>query len=510
MKEVIGIFYLIMLTGSTMSQAVVTASGNVHLNSNNGTRLVIQGGISFTGTSNIIDNGRVDLLTSPLALSSNWNDATAGGSYNASGTGHVYFSASGLQTITGPTQFYNVTMDGATGISLGSDIEIRNQLNLDGGMFTTGANKVYVSNGATNAIQSNNSFTSFINGRLERFTNIAASDYLFPVGKVDLGVDFYAPIRLNKINANTTRYTTEFFRGLPFDDANVQNPPIDHISHIEYWEITSTSPGGSADDDAALSLSWRTASTISTNPAEWDNLMIAHYYNNSGFSWRPEFNTSLANIISGVASFGYITSNITVGSFTNADRRFTIASRTPYNPLPVNNFKWAVTPVNQTSLIRWDIENDSQVAWYEVEKSSDGNQFSSISVTPSRQTNSTHGYTVVDAVPYNGWNYYRIRIKNKPGTYYYSDIKKVRFVLPGIDKIYPNPATDILNLRLSNNPGTGAVIRIIDANGRIVYQTRALFSTMQIPVQQLMAGNYTIQYISNGTIRPYQFIKTNK
>jgi hypothetical protein len=507
MKRLIYIGLSLLLFEQAVAQSVVTTSGNVRLNSSSGTRLVIQGGISFTGTTNFIDNGRVDLLTNPLGPASNWNDATVAGAYDGTSTGHVFFSAAALQTITGPTRFYDLTMDGTTGISLASDIEVRDNLFLNGGMFTTGANKVYVSNGATNAIQSSNSFASFINGILERFTNVAGSDYLFPIGKVVSTVNFYAPVRFNKINANSTRYTGEYFRAAPIDRTNIQSPPIDYISHVEYWELTSTATAGSTDDDAALTLSWRNGSGVSTNPADWNDLMIAHYRNNSGFRWEPEFNTAGANIVSGTPSFGIITSNITVGSFTNADRRFTLSTRIPNNVLPLSKISWNVQGENRKARIAWDIENDSQVETYEIERSRNGNLFSSLTSSSAKQTNGFANYSATDESPYEGWNYYRIKIKGKNGSAVYTDVKKVWFQVTGIQKLYPNPAVDVVNLQLAADPAPGSTLQIVDANGRIVYRSNVLLSNMQVPVQKLVPGNYTLQYITQGTIRSYQFIK---
>ncbi|MBX9784919.1 MAG: T9SS type A sorting domain-containing protein [Chitinophagaceae bacterium] len=511
MKKTLCFLMISGIVNSIFAQAVVTASGNVRLNSSTGTRLVILGGISFTGTSNFIDNGRVDILTNPSGPASNWNDATAAGAYDATSTGSVFFSASGLQTITGPARFYDLTMNGATGISLGSDIEVRDNLFLNGGMFTTGANKVYVSNGATNAIQSTNSFASFINGRLERFTNIASQDYLMPIGKVAGSNIFYAPVRFNKINANSARYTGEYFRAIPFDPNNRLNPPIDHISSLEYWELTSDAPGGSLNDDAVLSLSWRASSVISANPADWQSIIIAHYRNNGGFRWEPEFNTSLPNNISGNASFGWVTSNVTVGSFTppTGDFRFTLATRIPNNVLPVTAINWRAAAVNNAAIIDWAIENDLEVSDYSVERSTDGIRFSSVGKISSKQTASAFSYSFTDASPLQGWNYYRIRINDKTGSFAYTDIKRLQFNNPSFVKLYPIPTLDVLNVQLETDPLPGSSLQITDAGGRIVYQTNTVQRIMQLNVSRFTAGAYYVRYISNGNVQTYKFTKLN-
>ncbi len=513
MKKMIYISLFLGLLHEVTAQAVVTAT-NVRLNCTAGTRLVIQGGISFTGTSLITDNGRIDILTNPAGPVSNWTDATAGGAYDVNSTGHVYFSASALQTITGPTRFFDLTMDGTTGISLGSNIEVRDNLFLNGGVFTTGVNKVYVSNGAVNAIQttfaggiSSGSFPHFINGRLERFTNLASTDYLWPVGKDGGAVDYYAPIRINKINANTARYTAEYFRAVPFDRSNRQNPPLNRVSGVEYWEITSDVPGGSTDDDAVLSLSWRTQSYISTNAADWTSLNIAHYRNNAGFRWEP---AGVSNAVLGTASFGWVTSDITVGSFTppaGGDYRFTLASRIPNNVLPVSSIEWSAAAVNKTAVIKWNIENDKDAELYIVERSYDGRIFSDIGTTASQKTTGFAFYSLTDEKPYSGVNYYRIRIKDKTGATAYTNIQKLIFESNAVVKLFPVPASTILTLQLAAPPSYGNSLQIITVDGKVVYQTSTLQQTMQLQIKDLLPGQYFIRYVNGKEIQTYPFIK---
>ena len=498
------------------AQAVLTA-GNIRLQTSAGTRLVVQGGVSFTGTTLFLDNGRVDLLSNPSGAASNWNDATAAGAYDGSSTGHIYFSAAAVQTISGTTRFYNLTMDGTNGINLGaaSDIEIRNQLNLNGGYLTTGSSKVYVSNPALNAIQSSNAFNSFINGRLERFASIATTPtpytngYLLPVGKLVGATPYYSPVYYNKINSSSTRYTAEYFRATPFDRNNIQSPPIDHISFLEYWELTSTTPGGAADDDAVLSLSWRTGSIVNTNPATRDSLMIAHYRNNSGMRWEPEYNTVLPNNVSGTAAFGFVTSNVTVGSFTNTDRRFTLSTRTPNNVLPLQRFNWDLQAKNQATLIEWNVLDDRTVKEYTIERSDNGIRFTKMFTQSSRQSSNETNYRFTDVNPLQDWNYYRIRIDEVNGASYYSSIKKIQFRKDVNINIYPNPAISELKISLNNLSITGAAIQVIDAGGRIVYQTNNLQPVLQLDVNRLKAGTYLLRYTSGTTVLTRSFVKIN-
>jgi hypothetical protein len=374
-------------------------------------------------------------------------------------------------------------------------------------MLSTGSNKVVISNPAINAIQSTNAFSSFIIGRLERAAAVAGADYLFPIGKPVLSTVFYAPIRLNKINANATSYTAEYFWGVPFDRTNRLFPPIDHVSFVEYWEITSQAPAGSTNDDAALSLSWRTNSVVSPDPIEREDLMMAHYRNNFGFRWEHECNTATVNIISGNADFGSITSNITVTSFTNADRRFTLSSRSANNVLPVNQMDWFVKTINQQGKIYWTTNNDTQIDSYVIERGSSPFQFSPIGTTVSKKQPGISNYQFIDPHPFSGKNYYRIRLKLPTGEVLASDIKTIQFSLQNKVRISPVPAQDVITVQLAEIPKPGTSLQLISADGKIVYHTNQVQRTMELSLHNLIPGYYILKITTPESKESYPFIK---
>jgi hypothetical protein len=468
---------------------------NASIVSSPGTKIVLNGGISFNGSSNFIDSGEIRLAPNSLGGGEDWVDNTATGVYSNNSIGTVVFMSDSLQHISGPTKFYNLTINVDTGVFLDNTIETRNQLNLEKGfIYVNSPYYKYVSNPAVNAIQSSTSYTnSWVMGKLRRVMNSTASAYLFPVGKALSGYgNLYAPVQMQKINTNSTYFDIEYFTGLPYDRFNILLPPLDHISQLEWWEIESPLTA-SVDDDCIVSLSYRTYSQVSSSATFRDSLLVAHYRDNSGFRWEPEHNMLAPTIVSGTASFGYVTSNITVSNFNTPQRRFTLGTLSPSNILPVTLLNWNATKENNRVLLDWKVENDVSVSRYEVEKSLNGRSFYNIgSVNSSRNTGSSY-YSLYDNNPVKGDNYYRLKIFDDANQYRYTDIRKIFF---GDDRgwsLYPNPAIDHVYLNSTTN--TTGIVQLFTENGVLLKQTVISSNNTSIELKGLSAATYFIRVI---------------
>jgi hypothetical protein len=172
---------------------------------------------------------------------------------------------------------------------------------LDSGLlFTTIPNRIKLAiNGITTSQGSNNygsanqgNAASFISGPMIIETNLTDT-ITFPIGKKNGADLLYAPVKLKPFNTTLKDYRAEYFPVKHFDDANVESPPLDHVSRVEYWDISCNlvSP---PDNAAKVSLSWRPNSAVGTgNPADsltaMQDLTVAHYFND-GFStmWRMD------------------------------------------------------------------------------------------------------------------------------------------------------------------------------------------------------------------------------
>lgn len=498
---------LLLMGRNTFGQQLVRAT-DVQMVAEPGTKIVMSGGISFIGTSTWVNNADTYLYKNTLANPEGWLDSTATGVLDVTSTGNVFFRGTNRQSFYGKTRFYDLTIRNTVGDTLLSACEVRNILNLDTGyVFTAtgyGNDSLLVSNPATTAIASTSSFTkSWINGRLSRTADVTSPFYLFPVGKTD---SLYAPVRMLKQNTNITTWTAEYFTGFPFDYLNVMSPPIDHISRVEYWEITGDAVAA-ADNNSKPGLSWRGYSRVSNDPAIRDSLIVAQYINRPPFTWDIPGGWVTGNAAGPDSLSGYVTSN-TFNNFSYDERRFTLGTNSKYNGLPVKLIYFTAIADGNKVRLNWEAANEQDIRFYEIEKSLSITGFKHLSVINSLQQVQS-AYTDHDLSPGRGWNYYRLKIIDKSGNYFYSSIRPVKFA-EGLEqvRVFPNPATDILNIQLPSSYINKSTIRIYGTEGKFIADRKTAADMIVLNVKQLPAGTYIIQIIKhNGTNESYRFVK---
>lgn len=180
----------------------------------------------------------------------------------------------------------------------------------------------------------------------------------------------------------------------------------------------------------------------------------------------------------------------------------------------------AVLPVKLTSLkatlntnisgtISWQMAEQINVKQYELEKSTDGVNFSFVTAIPS--ATNTVNYSADDNTLSDGINYYRIKVINNDGRYAYSSI--ITLALKGNTdaiKIFPNPVKDRLFIWVPAQTKVNKLV-IIDAIGKKIMEKTGLSNATNvsdIEVSKLPRGVYSIQIITNkNEVRNISFIK---
>lgn len=473
--------------------------------------LVSKGGISFIGGTVFAQHGNLTLLSNPVGGNSDWLDSTTGVITSLS-TGMVNFmGTANLQNITGPTTFYGMTIDGI-GVNLNQSNEVRNLLHLSNGLIyiPDPDDSIYVSNPVLTSVNyTTNPFatTSWVHGKLSRRISGTGTIFEFPVGKID-GDSLYAPVKLEKQNATAATYSVQYFPDMPVDRAS-KNALFDHISSLEFWEISSHNYPTAIDNSAKLSLSWRLYSDVSPNSIHWDSLMIAHYINMGAgnFEWWPEYTALDANWDpTSTANFGYFTNEKFIVDYSMPHLNFTIGTRTIYNTLPLTLLDYRVELINnQSALNSWKVTNDTRVNHYEVERSADNTGFSSLGTVISQRLAATSNYSFTDHQPFRGWNYYRLKIY-EDNAIRYSPTRKVFIGSENIFTLYPNPAGDHIYVVLPSVGDSRTSLSLIDNNGRIISTMKPQSTTVLLPLGRLASGVYHIRYQSGENVYSRSFI----
>lgn len=158
------------------------------------------------------------------------------------------------------------------------------------------------------------------------------------------------------------------------------------------------------------------------------------------------------------------------------------------------------------STIEWETLSEENTAWFDVQRSNDGNNFTSIAkVTANGLPNQRQQYIAYDEAPLSGVNYYKIIGYDKDGKMIESAIKSLLFSKQNTTgvTIFPNPGKSVFTLT-GNGFEKGILwLRLTDMTGKKVAEkkldvpagsTRLPFSFNQ-PVSP---GLYLLHFTANG------------
>jgi trimeric autotransporter adhesin len=169
-------------------------------------------------------------------------------------------------------------------------------------------------------------------------------------------------------------------------------------------------------------------------------------------------------------------------------------------PLHFTNTKAFIK--NSAVQVEWTAENELNVKEYAIEKSIDGIQFNTIA-TLNANTTGNKNYTSLDATPFTGNNYYRIKAIDNDGKFMYSVILLVKMSGEKNIIVYPNPVKRGESLQISLQNISANKIEIINTTGQIVYSNSAKQTgSISIPFPSTMpAGQYVLRIITATEVR---------
>ena len=177
----------------------------------------------------------------------------------------------------------------------------------------------------------------------------------------------------------------------------------------------------------------------------------------------------------------------------------------PAGTVPVKLTSFNATKNGSTSLIQWTTSAELNSLGFEVEKSNNGNVWTSINFTPSvGNTNATTKYNTTDASPYRGINYYRLKQIDLDGTSTYSNVVKLNFAGNNKYNIYPNPVNDVLTVNIESAITNDATLKLVDMNGVVHHQVMVgknnRGTNLQIQTNKLNSGLYLLKYIHGNEV----------
>ncbi|MEP6584043.1 MAG: Calx-beta domain-containing protein [Ginsengibacter sp.] len=140
--------------------------------------------------------------------------------------------------------------------------------------------------------------------------------------------------------------------------------------------------------------------------------------------------------------------------------------------LPVNLLSFEGISQNTNVLVKWKAEHEFNTNYYEVQRSSNGQDYEAIgNIKSFSLTSNGNNYSLVDYKA-GSVNYYRLRIVDNDGNFSYSKVVSVSISALG-QKVYVsgNPFTNMIHLRFVNQPKDKVNLRLLDLAGKsIIYR----------------------------------------
>jgi hypothetical protein len=189
------------------------------------------------------------------------------------------------------------------------------------------------------------------------------------------------------------------------------------------------------------------------------------------------------------------------------------------SPTPVALIEFKGVTTTQGNRLNWSTSSEQNNAGFEVQRSLDGQRFTTIGFVKSASLNGNSqqilAYQFMDVNPASGTNYYRLKQIDLDQKFSLSRVIALQIKPTAIKlsvQIYPNPTVSNVNLTISSITNGPIAILVLDGQGKLIQRFNrnmvAGTQTMQWSVSNWASGIYHIRIIdNNGNQQSQSFIK---
>lgn len=183
---------------------------------------------------------------------------------------------------------------------------------------------------------------------------------------------------------------------------------------------------------------------------------------------------------------------------------------TTFSPFTIGTAQLFALPVTFTSFtglkdgnsvrLNWETSSEQNSAYFDVERSSDGVNFSSIGKVNAAGNSATlRKYGFTDNNPATGRNFYRLRQVDLDDQFEYSKTISVNMAANAAVSIYPNPVQSNMMVEYPK-VGKGAIYKVLSVDGRVMQSGTLQENSSQqnINLSNLQRGNYLLVIQNDG------------
>jgi len=225
-------------------------------------------------------------------------------------------------------------------------------------------------------------------------------------------------------------------------------------------------------------------------------------------------NTSTPLDLAGTSTINF---TVDANAASASGNRFRIVFK-QLTPVPVSFISISGNRTNAGIKVDWKVAAERSIRNYEVERSTDGRNFSTVgAVTATGNSSTDLTYSLTDASAPATAVFYRIKSNGLAGDIKYSSIVKVGAgnIKPGY-AVSPNPVENgIMNLQFKNQPAGKYSVTILTNNGQRIMQVSITHadgsSSQEVALPETMArGTYQVEIIAPDHTRTVQTLFVNK
>jgi uncharacterized repeat protein (TIGR01451 family) len=167
------------------------------------------------------------------------------------------------------------------------------------------------------------------------------------------------------------------------------------------------------------------------------------------------------------------------------------------NIVPVQWKSFTATKQNRTAVLNWVTAQETNTAYYQVQRSTDGTTFNTLQkLDAAGNSNNPLAYQAIDMQPANGINYYRIRQTDKDGAYTYSETRVLVFdQKDGSLYVYPNPARGKTTIVLPGN-SKRVQAQLLNSIGQQLQQLTFTGEINELDLATLKPGLYYLRVVT--------------
>lgn len=423
-----------------------------------------------------------------------------GGDFKNDGTfthnnGSIVLNGTGEQNIKGANSidFYDLQLNKSSGeVIINRDVSVENTLTLtSGNIRLNDINLIITSTGSI----SGGSASSFIETSTSSCltqqdigSTGRTGDIVYPVGSVG---STYTPVTINN-TAGTADDFCVFVCENVYSGGGCSGTQLTAKVVNKTWDI---SPNTGTGLDVTATFQWN--GSDAAGDFDYTYAYLAHYTGGKWDSYTPADISGQSDpytlSLSGISTF----SSFGAGSDDSA--------------LPVDLVYFTGFQYGSGVTLEWETASELDNDRFEIEKSSDGINFSKISQIKGQGTiNHTSNYYYQDMLPIDGLNYYRLKQIDYSGSFQYSEVRNVNYVDSRENiSVFPNPSSDRISISELHRFSGKVMLTYTDLSGKIVLSQSISNATEQssFDISSLSRGQYILHIVGENRVEMKRVVR---